>query len=104
MLSVAQAARSAGLAVSTIRSWIASGRVIALERPRNSYRLPRWQFEPAIWSAIPQLVEVLNTTGGWALLSFLETPCGALGGRTPRQAIEQGDLRQVMRAGYAERF
>ena len=104
MLSVAQAARYAGTTVLTIRSWILIGRAIALERPRNSYRLPRWQFEPALWDAIPHLAEALDTNQGWALLSFLETPCGALNGRTPRQAIEHGDLRRVLEACFAASF
>lgn len=104
MLSVAQAARHARTTVSTIRSWIVNGRAIALERPRNSYRLPRWQFEPAFWDAIPHLAEALDTKQGWALLGFLETPCGALGGRTPRQAIEHGDLQRVLQASFADSF
>jgi hypothetical protein len=104
MLSVAQAARRACTTVSTIRSWIVNGRAIALERPRNSYRLPGWQFESAMWEAIPQLAAALDTNQGWALLGFLESPCGALNGRTPRQAIEQGDLRRVLQAGLAESY
>ena len=102
MLTVAQAARHARTEVAAIGLWMESGRVIALEGRRNSFRLPRWQFEPNMWDAIPHLVTALSTTHGWTLMSFLESPCGALGGRTPRQAIEQGDLQAVLQAGAAE--
>ncbi|CAM4130674.1 hypothetical protein ROSA5918_23855 [Roseateles saccharophilus] len=102
MLTVAQAACYARTDVAAIGVWIASGRVIALKERRTSYRLPRWQFDPAIWEAIPRVIMALNTTHGWALMTFLESPCGALGGRTPRHAIEQGHLRQVLLACAAE--
>jgi hypothetical protein len=36
------------------------------------------------------LSAALGSTEGWALLSFLESPDGALDGGSPRQAIEQG--------------
>lgn len=57
-----------------------------------------------MWEAIPRLAEALATNPGWALLSFLETPSGSLGGRTPRQAIEQGDSAQVLEAAVAASF
>lgn len=85
-----------------MRRWIAAGRAIALGMCRRDCRLPRWQFEPAIWDAIPHVAAALGTTQGWPLMNFLECACGALGGRTPRQAIEQGDLNAVLQAGLAE--
>ncbi|MDH4392551.1 MAG: hypothetical protein QE285_14150 [Aquabacterium sp.] len=42
------------------------------------------------------LARALGTTDGWALLSFLETPHGALEGATPRAAIEQGRAERVL--------
>lgn len=102
MLTVAQAASCANTEVATMQRWVAAGRAIALETGRHGCRLPRWQFEPAIWDAIPHVAAALGTTQGWPLMSFLESACGALGGRTPRQAIEQGDLHLVLRTGLAE--
>ena len=52
-------------------------------------------------AALPRLSAALGTTNGWALLSFLESARGELGGRTPRQAIEQGETDLVMQvAGH----
>lgn len=102
MLTVAQAASYAHTEVATMRRWVAAGRAIVLETGRHGRRLPRWQFEPAIWDAIPHVAAALGTTHGWSLVNFLEGACGALGGRTPRQAIEQGDLHVVLQTGLAE--
>ena len=49
-----------------------------------------------MWDHLPRIAAALGTTEGWALLSFLESPHGALGGLAPRQAIEQGQADRVM--------
>ena len=48
-----------------------------------------------MWDQLPRISAALGTTEGWALLSFLESPHGALGGLVPRQAIEQGQADRV---------
>lgn len=90
MLTTDQAAQFVGTSRVTIKAWISEGRAIGIRRTRGGYRLPNWQFEPAVWDVLPLLSKAMGTIEGWALLSFLETPLGGLGGRTPRQAIEQG--------------
>mgnify|MGYP002138654186 CR=1 FL=1 len=90
MISTDDAARLVDTTRVTINAWIAKGRAIGLTQTKRGFRMPRWQFEPAMWAAIPKLSAALGTTEGWALLSFLESPHGALEGLTPRQAIEQG--------------
>ena len=102
MLSTEEAAQLAQTTRVTINAWIAKGRAIGLRQTKRGFRMPRWQFEPALWSALPQLSAALGTTEGWALLSFLESAHGALNGLTPRQAIEHGQLEQVMRAARHE--
>ncbi|MDD0814073.1 hypothetical protein PSQ39_05450 [Curvibacter sp. HBC28] len=96
MLSTDMAANLVGTTRVTINAWISKGRAIGLTQTRRGFRLPRWQFEPALWDVMPQLSQALGTREGWALLSFLETPLGALGGQTPRQAIEQGQTARVL--------
>jgi len=96
MVSTEEAASIAGTSRVTINAWIAKGRAIGLSQTRRGYRLPRWQFEPSIWEVLPALSQALGTTGGWAILSFLETPLGGLEGASPRQAIEQGDSARVL--------
>lgn len=102
MLTTDQAAELAATTRVTINAWIAKGRAIGLTQARRGFRLPRWQFEPALWAALPDLAKALGTTEGWTLLSFLETPLGGLRGRTPREAIEQGDGARALTLAEAE--
>jgi len=95
MISTDEAARLADTTRVTINAWIAKGRAIGLKQTKRGFRLPRWQFEPAMWDHLPRIAAALGTTEGWALLSFLESPHGALGGLAPRQAIEQGQADRV---------
>jgi hypothetical protein len=48
--------------------------------PVTKRGLPRWQFEPRV-TLVPQLAAALARPS-WALLAYLETPHGALGGVT----------------------
>jgi hypothetical protein len=80
----------------TVNQWIRAGRCIGLERSVRGWRLPRWQFEPAIHKHLPAIARALGTTEGWALLLFLETPNEALDGQTPRVALEQGQAERVL--------
>ncbi len=104
MLSIDMAADLVGTTPVTINAWVAKGRAIGLTQARRGFKLPSWQFEPALWDAVPKLSKALGTTEGGALLAFLETPSGALGGRTPRQAIEQGHLARVIEVAGAEGY
>lgn len=95
MVGQDEAAKLLGVTPEVVVSRVASGELLGLRHLRLGLRLPRWQFAEPIRSAIPQLFLGLCTTEPWALLLWLETPLGALGGRTPRVAIEQGDVDRV---------
>lgn len=96
MLSSEEAAALIRTNRETVNQWIRTGRCIGLERSVRGWRLPRWQFEPAIHKHLPAIAAALGTTEGWALLLFLETPHDALDGRTPRVALEQGEAERVL--------
>ncbi len=96
MISTDEAAQLVDTTRVTINAWIAKGRAVGLTQTKRGFRMPRWQFEPSMWEALPKLSTALGTTEGWALLSFLESPLGALDGRSPRQAIEQGQVDRVI--------
>jgi hypothetical protein len=90
MITTDEAASLAGTTRVTINAWIKSGRCIGVAHLRRGFKLPRWQFEPAVWAAIAPLAAQLGSTDGWRVLGFLETPLPALDGITPRVALEQG--------------
>ena len=103
MISTDEAAAMAGTIRVTINAWIKSGRCIGVANLRRGFKLPRWQFEPAIWPALQPLAKQLGTPDGWQLLAFLESPATALDGQTPRAALEQGvALARVMALATAE--
>lgn len=104
MISIAEAARLMAVEASTISAWVRDGSVIAVDVAFKTPRLPRWQFEPAMLDAIPGIAKALGTKHGWAILGFLESPCGMLGGVTPREAIERGRLSRVLDAALAATF
>jgi len=96
MLKVADAANAVGATARDIRQWVTEGRCVGVSTASKAMRLPRWQFDLDVWPWIQAIADALGTTDGWSLLSFLESPRGALNGRTPRQALEQGDPTQVI--------
>ncbi len=102
MVSTDEAAQLADASRVTVNAWIAKGRAIGLTQTKRGFRMPRWQFEPRMWAALPRLSVALGTTEGWALLAFLESPHGGLGGVAPRQAIEQGQAERVIALAASE--
>ncbi len=102
MMTTDEAAALLGTSRVTINAWIAKGRCIGLTQTKRGFKVPRWQFEPAIWASLPQIAQALGLTEGWALLNFLESPHGGLDGITPRQALEQGRTTRVLAIAQAE--
>lgn len=102
MLTSEQAAKAAGTSRVTINHWVNSGRCIGLTQLKRGYRLPKWQFDPAIWDALPEVVARLGSSDGWTVLTFLESPHRALDGISPRAALERGAKDQVLRLATAE--
>ena len=90
MITTDEAAALAGSTRVTVNAWIKAGRCIGVAHLRRGFKLPRWQFEPAIWPVLQPLAKALGTSDGWQLLAFLESPATALDGQTPRAALEQG--------------
>ena len=90
MITTDEAAELAGTSRVTVNAWIKSGRCIGVANLRRGFKLPRWQFEPAIWPLLQPLAKCLGSSDGWQLLAFLESPATTLGGQTPRAALEQG--------------
>jgi hypothetical protein len=103
MITTDEAAALAGTTRVTINAWIKSGRCIGVSHLRRGFKLPRWQFEPAIWAALQPVAKQLGTSDGWQVLAFLESPATALDGQTPRAALEQGTpLDRIVALATAE--
>ena len=102
MVSSAEAAALAGMTAAQVRrlATMKSPQVIALRHSVLGWRYPRWQFDATARKVVEQLARALQGNGP-AMLAWLETPLGALEGRTPRSALEQGDSVQRILARAA---
>lgn len=98
MLSTDEAAELLKTTRVTINNWIKDGRCLAVEGPTRGRKLPHWQFAPAVFEHLPEVLVALGEdASGWMQLLYFETPSPALGGRSPRQALEQGEFERVVR-------
>jgi hypothetical protein len=104
MVSTDEAAELAQTTRMTINAWIEKGRCIGLSQTKRGYRLPQWQFEPRMWAVLPKLSAALGVREGWALLTFLESPSGALNGVTPRVAVERGEGDRVLQVAAGQDY
>jgi hypothetical protein len=57
MISTDEAAALAGTTRVTVNAWIKAGRCIGVAHLRRGFKLPRWQFEPAIWPLLQPLAK-----------------------------------------------
>jgi hypothetical protein len=96
MVSVEEASALSGVPAAVLKRWAVSGRVLGLEHGEAEMRFPKWQFDQPLRDAIPELFKALGTKDPWVVLHWLETPLESLAGRTPRAAIEQGDLPRAL--------
>jgi hypothetical protein len=96
MLTMDQASELLGTTRMTVDNWISEGRAIGLSQDKGGFKLPKWQFQKRVWDLLPALSRSLQTTEGWALLAFLETPQGAFEAASPLLMIERGHANRVL--------
>jgi hypothetical protein len=92
MVGEQQASAMAGVPATQLHKWVTMKRprVIALQHSTLGWRYPHCQFEPGARRVVEGLATALQG-GSLSMLSWMETPLGALGGRAPRAAFEQGE-------------
>jgi excisionase family DNA binding protein len=93
-LEVGGAATRLGVSVLTIHEMVNGGQLAAV-RLGGRLRLPAWQFSSdGLLAGIPDVVK--SWPGSYLSLSmWARTPAPQLGGRTPVQALRDGDLLEV---------
>jgi excisionase family DNA binding protein len=102
-LSTPEAAKQLSLSQEGIRKKAARKELLALKLGRD-YRFPRWQFtHDSADGIIPGLREVLHASvlDPLELAAWFESEMEALGDRTPIEAIQSGDLDDVVAAAEA---
>lgn len=97
-LSREQAAQRVGVQPNQITNLLRDGDLFALDGP-DGLRLPAWQFDPeARRGRLEGIARVAAVFPGrvLSLSSWVVAPNPSLAGRTPRQALLDGDIEQVV--------
>jgi len=82
-----------GVSHQTVSNWRRAGTIIALRRGQRDFVYPACQFTET--GLLPGLVEVLRASplrDPWSRLGMLVTPSERLEGRSPLDALRQGDF------------
>jgi hypothetical protein len=96
-LPTEEAARLLGITRETVDERWRAGTLLAIQEG-SDWCYPACQFEQG--EVVPGLAEVvrgLASEGPWVTLDFLLTPDTALAGRSPLQALREGDRDVVLR-------
>ena len=83
-----------------VEKWADDGGVIGI-RCGSMRRYPAWQLELKVWNRVLDISRCLDMTG-WALYNWMIAPNGGLDGKTPRQALEDGKAKRVLKVAEAD--
>jgi hypothetical protein len=99
MLNLVDAAAVAGVAARTLSNWRNEGKVLALVAPgaEKGFRFPRWQFEPTVKAAIPEIIDAFGIDRQWQAHDFLTHPEPLLGGLRPLKELQSGRREAIGR-------
>lgn len=107
VLSAEEAGKIAGITRQAIDKRRRSNAILAV-REGSDWKYPACQFQDGeVLLGIAEVVRGLEGQGAWATLDFLLAPDSALDGRSPLEALRQGDLgavERVVRANAGDGF
>ena len=93
-----EAAARIGVQANQVTNLLHDGKLLALDGP-DGLRLPAWQFDPEARRGRVEGIDRVTAVFPGRILglsSWMTTTNPALGGRTPREALLDGDLEQVV--------
>ena len=97
VLSAEDAGKITGITRQAIDKRRRSNAIVAV-RDGSDWKYPACQFRDGeVLPGIAEVVRGLEGQGAWATLDFLLAPDSALGGRSPLEALRQGDISAVER-------
>lgn len=107
VLSAEEAGKIASVSRQAIDKRRRSNAILAI-REGSDWRYPACQFQDGeVLPGIADVVRGFETQGAWAALDFLLAKDSALGGRSPIEALRQGDraaVERLMRANAGDGF
>lgn len=107
VLSAEEAGKIAGVSRQAIDKRRRGNAILAI-REGSDWKYPACQFEDGeVLPGIADVVRGFETQGPWVALDFLLTKDSALGGRSPIEALRQGDravVERLVRANVGDGF
>ena len=98
-LSAEQAAEVLGISRQAVDKRRRQGRLIGLTLGRRGYAYPPWQFENGrTLTHLEEVLDLLNAHDPWMQLSFFLNANDRLNGKSPLDALRQGQLESVQLA------
>lgn len=99
VLGVAEVAGLLGLKRDAVDKRRKRERLVAVDLGRHGWRYPAFQFAAdGLLPGLEEALEALRPEDGWVALSFFLEGAEELGGRTPAEALADGDARAVVEA------
>lgn len=104
VLGASEVAEILGISRQAVNKRVQAKTLFALQTPRHGMSFPAWQLVDG--DVLPGLSAVLKsldpTLGPWMTLAFFVEGHVALDGRSPLQALRDGDLEAVLRAARTQ--
>lgn len=101
MLNLNAASALSGIPVRTRTHMRQTNRVLARAGAQKAYRLPAFQFEPTVLTAIPAVLAAFGPHRAWKAFDFLTHAEPQLSGAVPIELLRRGqaaDVERIVRA------
>jgi biotin operon repressor len=98
-LSSAEVAQMLGISRQAVDQRRLKGKLLAVSLGRRGYRYPHWQFQDGhTLPGMERVLAALQDADAWTQLMFLMTGDLRLGGQTPLECLQRGDIEAVVEA------
>lgn len=99
-LPVGEVASQCGISTQAVNKRRESGTILGVRLGRRDYFYPAWQFEKdgTVLRGLSDVLACIPIDDPWMRLSFFLTEDARLEGRTPLQALREGDIESVKNA------
>jgi excisionase family DNA binding protein len=108
-LTTAEVSALLGVSAGTLRAPVRAGALLAIRDERRRLRFPAWQFDAedpsAVIAGLPRVLVILRSQrlSEVGLARWFLTPKSLLLGRTPIEALQNGDVDDVLSEANALR-
>jgi hypothetical protein len=104
VLGASEVAEILGITRQAVNKRVQAKTLFALQTAKHGMSFPAWQLvDGEVLPGLPEVLRSLDPTlGPWMTLAFFLEDHVALGGRSPLQALREGDVESVLRAARTQ--